>query len=335
MTLYDLPAPAKLNLFLHVVGRRPDGYHLLQSLFRLVTLADTITVDLRHDGQIVRESTLAAEIVHDQDLTVRAARALQARTGTRLGAQIHITKRIPTGAGLGGGSSDAATVLIALNRLWRTNLSRQALMELGLTLGADVPFFLHGTAGFVQGVGEQIQTVPAPDVSYILFQPDVHIETRAVFTDPDLTRDSEMVKITDFSGCINFVGSEAATSPDKHSGPQVDNMHLWRKAGFGKNDLEAVVLKKFSAVNQVKSWLVSQGVLVRLTGSGSCLFAEMQTPECAQLAAKELIAKMQSSNATPAVGCGVPIKAVHVCDGLDVHPLKDWVSDSLGSRQVG
>ena len=311
MTLYDLAAPAKLNLFLHVVGRRPDGYHLLQSLFRLISLADSVTVDLRRDGQISREGSLEQIVPAASDLTVRAAKALQAATGVALGANIHVLKRIPFGAGLGGGSSDAATVLLALNRLWRTGLSRQQLMKIGLALGADVPFFLHGEAGFVQGVGEQIETVTAPDQSYLVFKPSVNIATAEVFADPDLTRDSENVKITDFSGCINFVGSESAGI-----------------RGFGTNDLEAVVLKKFAAVRQVKYWLASQGFQTRLSGSGSCLFAEAGTPDGAQLALESLIGKMQSvKEEMPRQMLGASLESVHVCDGLFQHPLKSWVSN--------
>ncbi len=310
MTFYDLAAPAKLNLFLHVTGRRHDGYHLLQSLFRLVSLSDSVTVDLRRDGLISREGSLNQVVAVESDLTVRAAKALQKATGVSLGVNIHVQKRIPFGAGLGGGSSDAATVLLALNRLWRTGLSRQQLMQIGLSLGADVPFFLHGDAGFVQGVGEQIETVCAPDQSYLVFKPSVSIATAEVFSDPDLTRDTENVKITDFSGCINFIGCETAGV-----------------SGFGSNDLEVVVLKKFSAVRQVKYWLASQGLQTRLTGSGSCLFAEAGSPERAQLALEKLIVKMQSDKEMPDQMLGASLESVHVCDGLSQHPLKYWVSN--------
>jgi len=311
MTFYDLAAPAKLNLFLHVVGRRADGYHLLQSLFRLISLSDSVTVDLRRDGQISREGSLDQVVSAESDLTVRAARALQAATNCPLGAHIHVLKRIPYGAGLGGGSSDAATVLLALNRLWRTGLSRRQLMQIGLTLGADVPFFLHGEAGFVQGVGEQIQTVAVPEQSYLVFKPSVNIATAEVFADPDLTRDSENVKITDFSGCINFIGSESAGG----------------SSGFGSNDLEAVVLKKFAAVRQVKYWLASHGLQTRLSGSGSCLFAEAGSPGCAQLALENLIVKMQSDKEMPDQQLGLSLESVHICDGLWQHPLRSWASN--------
>ena len=150
--LYDLPAPAKINLFLHVVGRRPDGYHLLQTVFRFIDLQDTLDIDLRQDGQITRETNLEG-VGHEHDLVVKAARLLQQSTACQLGAHIHVRKSIPSGAGLGGGSSDAATVLIALNRIWKTGLSRHQLMALGLKLGADVPVFLFGRNAFAEGVG--------------------------------------------------------------------------------------------------------------------------------------------------------------------------------------
>lgn len=335
MTYYDLPAPAKLNLFLHIVGRRADGYHLLQSLFRLISLSDSISIDLRRDGGVSRESSLTEKIADESDLVVRAARALQKATRSHLGAHIHVVKRIPSGAGLGGGSSDAATVLLALNRMWRTGLDRAQLMKVGLTLGADVPFFLQGTAAFVQGIGEQIESVDVPDCSYLVFKPAVSIETRAVFSDPDLTRDSETVKITDFSGCINFIGTENAGNADLSERATIAKSSNQLTRGFGKNDLEAVVLRKFAAVDQVKFWLSMQGVQARLSGSGSCLFAETNTPESAQLASEKLLAKMQSGNERSSDELVVPLSSIHPCDGLQCHPLRSWVSDSLGSRQVG
>lgn len=336
MTLYDLPAPAKLNLFLHVIGRREDGYHLLQSLFRLVSLSDSISIDLRRDGQISREGDLQAMVEAGSDLTMRAAEALRRACGVRSGAHIKVVKRIPAGAGLGGGSSDAATVLLALNRLWRTNLDRQQLMAVGLSIGADVPFFIHGQAGFVEGVGERITAVQAPEQSYILFKPAVAIPTAVVFGDPDLTRDSERVKIADFSGCIKFVGSTSgliseksvATKDWRSSGSQ-------EKTGFGSNDLEAVVLRKFVEVGQVKYWLSSLGIDTRLSGSGSCLFAEADNPEKAMLASEELLAKMRAVRKSSSFEPDVPLESIHICDGLQVHPLRDWVNDPLGSRQVG
>lgn len=299
--LYDLPAPAKLNLFLHVVGRRGDGYHLLESLFRLISLSDAVTIDLRTDGVISREPCSAVTWSEADDLAILAAKALQQATGTRAGAHIAIRKRIPAGGGLGGGSSDAATVLLGLNRLWRTGLTRQQLMALALPLGADVPFFLFGQSAFVTGIGEQFQPVTVPHHSYVVVQPNASVPTPTVFAAPDLTRDSEPVKILDFSGLnqpvVRFTGS----------------------AAFGRNDLEPVVKRLFPAVRFTQQWLDKQGVWTRLTGSGSCLFGEFDSPFKAVFAYEQLMAKMQ-------VEQGV-FKSVYACDGLLFHPMHNWVVD--------
>ncbi|WP_201524730.1 4-(cytidine 5'-diphospho)-2-C-methyl-D-erythritol kinase, partial [Bordetella pseudohinzii] len=197
MTLYDVPAPAKLNLFLHIVGRRADGYHLLQSVFRFIDLCDTLSFEARADGAIERAYELPG-VAPEQDLVVRAARALQAATGTKQGARIGLDKRIPQGGGLGGGSSDAATTLIALNRLWGCGLSRRELMALGLPLGADVPVFIFGQSAFAQGVGEDLQAVALPPAAYLVLQPEASVPTAEIFSAPDLTHDSKHVRITDF-----------------------------------------------------------------------------------------------------------------------------------------
>jgi 4-diphosphocytidyl-2-C-methyl-D-erythritol kinase len=310
--LYDLPAPAKLNLFLHVVGRRADGYHLLESVFRLVTLSDAVTIDLRYDGVISLELNSLATWAEADDLAIRAAQSLQQATGTRLGAHIAINKRIPTGGGLGGGSSDAATVLLALNRLWRTGLTRQQLMVLGLPLGADVPFFLFGQTAFVTGIGEQLQAVDAPEQSYVIAQPQASVPTPSIFAAPDLTRDSEPVKILDFSGLSRTAGP------------------LTRSKPFGKNDLEPVVKRLFPAVDHAQQWLASHGVESRLTGSGSCLFVTFDSPADAVFAYEQLAAKMRAeqvegSAASPSKQC--VLKTVSACDGLPIHPLRDWAVD--------
>lgn len=299
--LYDLPAPAKLNLFLHVVGRRADGYHLIESLFRLISLSDAVTIDLRTDGVISREPCSAVTWSEADDLAVRAAKALQQATGTRTGAHVAIRKRIPPGGGLGGGSSDAATVLLGLNRLWRTGLTRQQLMALGLTLGADVPFFLCGQSAFATGIGEQLQPVIIPNHSYVVIQPDVSVPTPTIFAATDLTRDSEPVKISDFSGinrtAVRFTGYDA----------------------FGRNDLEPVAKRLFPVVSTSQQWLATQGMLTRLTGSGACLFSEFAGPEDAAFAYEQLMAKMKFEQHG--------FKSVHACDGLPIHPLRDWVVD--------
>lgn len=305
MTLYDLPAPAKLNLFLHVVGRRGDGYHLLESVFRLITLADSITIDLRTDGQISRDSSTGDQVSEDDDLVVKAARLLKAHTGTTLGAHLQVQKRIPMGAGLGGGSSDAATTLIGLNRLWRTGLPRNELARLGLALGADVPFFVFGQAAFVQGVGEILAPILVSDASYLVFKPPVSVPTATIFKSPDLTRNTDRVKISDFSGVGGFISRDAS------------------RPGFGRNDLEPVATRLFPVIAEAMAWIASEGYAVRLSGSGSCFFAELDSPKAAELARASLVAKIAGLDE----GKGAFVKEVFACDGLPCHPLKHWLED--------
>lgn len=235
------PAPAKLNLMLRVVGRRADGYHLLQTVFRFIDYADTVTIALREDGLIRRTSEVPG-VAADADLAVRAARALQQATGCRLGADIGIDKRIPMGAGLGGGSSDAATVLLALNHLWRTGLSREALARLGLTLGADVPVFVFGHSAYAEGVGEQLTPVVLPPAWYVVLTPPVAVPTARVFAHPDLKRDSEPIRIQRFS------------------------------AGPAGNDLQPVVCAEYPEVARHLAWLEGQAPAM-MTGSGASVFA--------------------------------------------------------------
>ena len=246
--LHDCRAPAKLNLFLHVTGRRDDGYHLLQSVFQLIDLADVLHFDLREDGAIVR-LTEVPDVPADDDLIVRAAKLLADTAAARglrpRGADIAIDKQIPMGGGLGGGSSDAATTLIALNQLWQTGLSRSELMALGLQLGADVPFFLLGENAFVEGIGEQLTPVPTPPAWFVVIHPGVSVPTPVIFRDPELTRNTKAVRITDFS-----------------EGP----------SGFGKNDLQAVATRVFPPVADAIDWLSDFGE-ARMTGSGACVFA--------------------------------------------------------------
>jgi 4-diphosphocytidyl-2-C-methyl-D-erythritol kinase len=312
--LYDLPAPAKLNLFLHVVGRRADGYHLLQTVFRLIGLADRIDVDLRRDGKIVRETDLLG-VPHDEDLVVRAARILQAHTGTKLGAQIKVKKNIPAGGGLGGGSSDAATVLIALNRLWETRLSRTALMQLGLVLGADVPVFIAGQNAFAQGIGEQLTPVRLPERSYVVVQPAQSVPTAAVFGAPDLTRDTDPVKITDFSGVKLF--AEFCGEIDQQSSFLQD---------FGRNDLQPVVMKRYPVVHQALNWLTQAGLEARMTGSGACLFVGFPSVQQATAIHQKLLVKTRTDFSSAALaGVLNPIQSISVCEGLSEHPLRHWI----------
>lgn len=303
--LYDLIAPAKLNLFLHVVGRRADGYHLLQTVFQFISLEDSLDIDTREDGQICRETNMTG-VPHDEDLVVRAARLLQQSTGTKQGAQLHVRKRIPSGAGLGGGSSDAATVLIALNRLWKTGLSRAELMRLGLQLGADVPVFIFGQNAFAEGVGEQLTPVDLPPQAFVVIQPAQTVPTQGIFQAPDLTRDTETVKIMDFSG------RQAIT-----------------RLGFGHNNLQPVVLNHFPVVRQTLDWLEKAGYKARMTGSGSCFFIGFQSVQQAEVANQEMLAKICidfSDTTSVGVDCPAsPIQALTVCESLPEHPMRYWI----------
>ena len=261
-SLHDCPAPAKLNLFLHVTGRRADGYHLLQSVFQLIDRADRLHFDLRDDDLIVRTNDVPG-VPAEQDLVVRALRLLQAdyaRRHGRLppGISVTLDKVLPMGGGLGGGSSDAATALMAANALWQAGLSRDELMSLGLPLGADIPFFLFGETAFVEGVGEAMQKVAGPDCWYVVIEPGVAVPTPAIFSAPDLTRDSNPVRIADFSRHTD-------------SGETV---------GFGKNDLQDVAMRLFPPVAEAVEWLSSYGD-ARMTGSGACVFCAFSSEDAA------------------------------------------------------
>ncbi len=249
-------APAKLNLFLHVVGRRPDGYHLLQTLFRFIDLHDTLHFTLREDGAVHRTNSVEG-VAEEQDLCVRAARLLQRETGCTLGVDITLEKRIPLGGGLGGGSSDAATTLLALNKLWNLGLSRARLMQLGLTLGADVPVFIFGENAFAEGVGEQLQAYPLSEAWYVVLFPPVHVSTAQVFAHPELTRDTISLRIRGLS---------------------LQALH---------NDLQLVVCGLYPEVAQHIAWL-AQFAKARMTGSGACVFAEFASAEQAQAVLEQL-----------------------------------------------
>ena len=255
----DYPAPAKLNLFLHVVGRRPDGNHLLQSVFRLIDRADVLRFRVRDDGAIARVNDVPG-VPAPEDLAVRAAQALKEATGTPLGADIEVEKRIPIGGGLGGGSSDAATTLIVLDRLWGTALAPEDLARLGARLGADVPFFLFGRTAWVEGIGERLSAVAAGPAWYVVLTPPVSVPTQEIFAAPELTRNTEALKMEDFS----------ARPP----------------SSFG-NDLEAVAVSRYPIVAMHLAWLRRHGE-ARMTGSGGCVFAAFETREEAERVLGEL-----------------------------------------------
>jgi 4-diphosphocytidyl-2-C-methyl-D-erythritol kinase len=243
------PAPAKLNLMLHILGRRPDGYHELQTCFQFVDLCDDIHIELRPDGEISRGRG-AAGVAAEADLCIRAARALKAATGCPWGANIDVLKRIPMGAGLGGGSSDAATCLTALNRLWGVNLPTQTLAELGLELGADVPVFVHGRAAWAEGVGERLTPLfpplAPPEANYLIVKPNVAVSTAVVFRDPELTRDTPPITIDGFL------------------------------ASGGRNDCLGVVRRRYPEVARALDWLSTYGP-ARLTGTGACIFLGLES----------------------------------------------------------
>ncbi|MDO8448083.1 MAG: 4-(cytidine 5'-diphospho)-2-C-methyl-D-erythritol kinase [Rhodoferax sp.] len=245
-SLYDISAPAKLNLFLHITGRRSDGYHLLQSVFMLIDWCDTLHFELRADGEISRED-LGTPLPVD-DLVVRAARALKEVNSSPLGVHIGIEKRIPAQAGMGGGSSDAASTLLALNRLWKLNYPLEKLAEIGLQLGADVPFFLGGRNAWVEGIGEKIVPVALPAGRFLVVKPAEGLDTGLIFSDPALKRDSETAIISGFA---------------------VDAF------GFGRNDLQSVAQRLCPGVTQAIEWLASRGLNGRMTGSGSAVFAQV------------------------------------------------------------
>jgi 4-diphosphocytidyl-2-C-methyl-D-erythritol kinase len=249
------PAPAKLNLFLHITGRRADGYHDLQTVFQLIDLSDTIGVTVRQDGHIERLAG-PPEVAPETDLVVRAARALKAASGTALGASLRVIKHIPVGGGLGGGSSDAATTLLVLNRLWGCGLALERLFELGRVLGADVPVFLHGSSAWAEGRGDRLTAVDLPERWYVIIRPDVAVATAEVFQAPELTRNSPLITIRGFL----------------ESG--------------GRNDCEPVVRARYSQVREALEWL-RQSAPARLTGTGSCVFAEFTSAAAAaELAAR-------------------------------------------------
>ena len=280
------PAPAKLNLMLRVLGRRADGYHLLQTVFRFIDYGDSLRFRVRDDGVIARVNEVAG-VSHDSDLCVRAARLLQAHSGTRLGADIVLEKRLPLGGGLGGGSSDAATTLLALNELWRTTVPRSQLIELAKKLGADVPVFVFGENALAEGIGEQLQALSLAPAWYVVLFPPVAVPTAAVFSHPDLKRNSEKVRIQGFSEAGVEVSSEALLA---HS----------------SNDLQAVVVRQYPTVARHLAWLSAHGRAL-MSGSGACVFAAFGSAAAARQVLAQLPPDMQGVAA----------------QGLPRHPLRD------------
>ena len=289
--LLGLPAPAKLNLFLHVVGRRPDGKHLLESVFVFIDRSDTVDLELIDSDEIIRTGDVVGEV--EGDLCVRAARLLKEKFGIKRGVKIGLRKTIPSGAGMGGGSSDAATTLIGLNRLFDLQLSRQELIDLGVTLGADVPFFLYGRNAFVEGIGEFFKPVEIPPSKIAVIWPGKSVSTAKIFSDSALTRDTESSKIQDF---------------------QDSAKHLWPKL-FGHNDLQPVAVSQENSIAQALTWLAPY-CEPRMTGSGSAVFGILPPSE---RSVSNMLFK------------GMPAEWIgFITESLPGHPLARWLDDKTG-----
>lgn len=284
----DFPAPAKLNLFLHVTGRRGDGYHTLQTLFRFVGLHDTLRFVPRSDGQIVLANPIAG-VAPETDLTVRAAESLRRAAGVRDGVTIEVHKRLPMGGGLGGGSSDAATVLLALNSLWRLGGSHAELLALALPLGADVPFFVFGQSAFAEGIGDVLSPVTLPPNWYLIIHPGVSVPTADIFAAPELPRQTPSINPAEWAGAMTN--------------------------GLGQNDLEAVAAALYPEVGNALAWLNAQPETAgrcRMTGSGACVFAVFNDEPSARVVLDRLALAKRGWRGW-------------VTPGLNRHPLSDLV----------
>ncbi|WP_373715731.1 4-(cytidine 5'-diphospho)-2-C-methyl-D-erythritol kinase [Roseateles sp.] len=296
--LHDLAAPAKLNLFLHVVGRRADGYHLLQSVFVLIDWADTLHIEARTDGRLQRHDVLGGDLPAD-DLCLRAARLLQAETGCTRGADIHLEKRLPAGAGMGGGSSDAATTLLALNRLWDCRLPLARLMTLGLKLGADVPFFLGGGPAFVEGIGEVLHPLALPERRYAVLKGPAGLATKDIFSSPRLARSENLAIVAGFP-------ATARTADELVE-------------GFGRNDLQPAAEEISSEVREALALLSKTFGNSRMTGSGAAVFSTLagageNGKDDRSLAT--LLEQLSKDGASGWTG--------RICRSLAQHPLAGW-----------
>jgi 4-diphosphocytidyl-2-C-methyl-D-erythritol kinase len=289
--LYEVPAPAKLNLFLHITGQRSDGYHLLQSVFMLIDWCDRLSFDVRSDGLVSREDLTPGDLP-EEDLCIRAARLLQKATGCDQGVHIGLEKHLPAEAGLGGGSSDAATCLLALNRLWALGLSRQQLAVIGLQLGADVPFFVGGHNAWIEGIGEQLTPISLPSAQFVVVKPPGGASTQRIFTSPELKRNTKTATIQGFAAN----GSSGT--------PMVDIQAI---LDAGHNDLQPVAQSLCPDIDRCLGWLRGQGLQGRMTGSGTAVFAHMRQPV-------DLSEAPQGWK-------------VQECSNMDVHPLLDWCTD--------
>jgi 4-diphosphocytidyl-2-C-methyl-D-erythritol kinase len=292
--LYDLVAPAKLNLFLHVVGKRADGYHLLQSVFVLIDWADTLHVEIRRDGAVHRHDVLGGDLPAE-DLCLRAARLLQSETGCTMGADIHLEKRLPAGAGMGGGSSDAATTLLALNRLWGLRLPLDRLMALGLKLGADVPFFLGGGPAFVEGIGEILHPLALPAQRFAVLKGPAGLATKDIFSSRSLARSENLAIVAGFPAL--------AGTADKLI------------SGFGHNDLQPAAEEISSEVRDAVALMSKQFGNARMTGSGAAVFSVLAEAGEDGKDDQSLATLLQ---ARPEGWTG------RICRSLAQHPLAGW-----------
>lgn len=289
--LLDVPAPAKLNLFLHITGRRDDGYHLLQSVFMLIDWCDHLHFERRSDGVIAREDLAPGDLPAD-DLCVRAARALQQATGCRDGVQITLDKRLPAQAGMGGGSSDAASTLLALNRLWGLGLDRAGLSAIGLTLGADVPFFLGGRNAWVEGIGERLTPIDLPAADFLVVKPATGASTPAIFGSPRLKRDTKTATLQGFAAIDSSAPARWRVTD------------LPALLAFGHNDMQPVALELCPEMGECLEWLGHIGLSGRMSGSGTAVFAPlpsgMQVPPAPQA------------------------WTARRCSNMEAHPLVGW-----------
>ncbi|MFA7349638.1 MAG: 4-(cytidine 5'-diphospho)-2-C-methyl-D-erythritol kinase [Methylotenera sp.] len=292
-------APAKINLFLHITGQRADGYHQLQTVFRLLDFYDTIYLKPTSDVSIKRVNVVA-NVCETQDLCIRAAKLLQQHTACKQGVEILVEKNIPMGGGLGGGSSDAATVLLALNRLWQLNLSRHELLKLGLKLGADVPFFIYGSNAWAEGIGEVLQVINLTDAYYVVLTPNVHVSTAQVFANKRLTKNTIPKTMSDFSGASKLSTGNSASG---NIPPEFTN------------DLDKIVCSEYPAVEACLTWLKQFGD-ARMSGSGASVFLEV---------ANEKIAN-EICNQKPKEVLGFSVRGF-VAKGLNLHPLIDFASN--------
>ncbi|MFG6468527.1 4-(cytidine 5'-diphospho)-2-C-methyl-D-erythritol kinase [Roseateles sp. BYS87W] len=298
--LHDLAAPAKLNLFLHVVGKRDDGYHLLESVFVLIDWADTLHIERRDDGRLVRHDVLGGDLPAD-DLCLRAARLLQAETGCTYGADIHLEKRLPAGAGMGGGSSDAATTLLGLNRLWGTRVPLPRLLELGLRLGADVPFFLGGTPAFVEGIGEILTPIELPEQRFAVLKGPGGLSTPEIFSSKSLARSEKLAIVMGFPA--------ATTTAEKFAN------------GFGRNDLQPAAEWISSEVRDAISLLSNTFGNARMTGSGAAVFSTLSASGNDGKDDQSLATLLQGLKTSGREGW-----TGRICRSVSRHPLAGWAN---------